>query len=310
VDDGLIITTEGFNNPPAVGTSQLQLLAEMDPVSDPAPVQTALTNQQNISVNLASKDDPRHVVYVPIGINDWYIAIGFEKAQYDQLLNDQWGSMRNLITYLLVVIFIFIFGVIGTMVLMRVFYIKNHNKLQKEVDLDLLTGLNNKMATERKIKAFLTDHPETAAMLCVLDLDNFKEINDSLGHVAGDDVLKIIGEMLRERFGDDHVVGRVGGDEFIIFIKAITSTTDALAEMEKVRDLIVAPVMLCEKEISVSVSIGAAAYPEDANDFKELYKIADKALYQAKKNGKNQLCQAEKKQLSTNELPEGATNEE
>jgi len=310
VDDGLIITTEGLNTPPAIGTTQLQLVTEMDPASDKATVQTAMANQQNISLNLAMENDPRHVIYSPIGINDWYIAIGFEKSQYDQRLYDQWGSMRNLITYLLVLIFIFVFGMIGTMVLMRIFYIKHHDKLQKEVDLDLLTGLNNKMATERKIKQYLTDHPETAAMLCVLDLDNFKEINDNLGHVAGDDVLKMIGEMLRERFGDDHIVGRVGGDEFIIFIKVITSTAATLAEMEKVRDLIVAPVMLGETEISVSVSIGAAEYPGNASDFKELYKTADKALYQAKKNGKNQLCQAEKKQLSINELQEGATNEE
>jgi diguanylate cyclase (GGDEF)-like protein len=310
VDDGLIITTEDITTPPPVGTTQLQLLAAMDPTLDPTPVQAAMANQQNFSLNLAIENDRRYAIYSPIGINDWYIAIGFEEAQYDQLLNDQWGSMRNLITYLLVVIFIFVFGVLGTMVLMRIFYLKHHRKLQKEVDLDLLTGLNNKMATERKIKQELIDHPETAAMLCILDLDNFKEINDSLGHVAGDDVLKIIGAMLRDRFGADHVVGRVGGDEFIIFSKAITSAAAAVDEMEILRDLIVAPMMIGETEVSVSVSIGAATYPADAADFKELYKIADKALYQAKKTGKNRLCQAVKQQASIKELKEGVTNEE
>jgi diguanylate cyclase (GGDEF)-like protein len=147
-------------------------------------------------------------------------------------------------------------------------------------------------------------------MLCILDLDNFKEINDSLGHVAGDDVLNIIGAILRNRFGADHVVGRVGGDEFIIFCKAITSAAAAVDEMEILRDLIVAPMMIGETEVSVSVSIGAAIYPADAADFKELYKIADKALYQAKKNGKNRLCQAVKQQASIKELKEGVTNEE
>ncbi|MDD3306594.1 MAG: GGDEF domain-containing protein [Acetobacterium sp.] len=308
VDDGLIITTEGLSAPPSVGTTQLQLLADMDPAHDPAPVQTAMAKQQNISVNLAIENDPRYVIYSPIGINDWYIAIGFEKSQYDQLLNDQWGSMRNLITYLLVLIFIFVFGMMGTMGLMRIFYLKHHRKLQKEVDLDLLTGLNNKMATERKIEQYLTNHREALAMLCVLDLDNFKEINDSLGHVAGDDVLKIIGAMMRERFGDDYVVGRVGGDEFIIFSKAITTTEAALEEMEEVKNLMVIPMKLGETEISISVSIGAAEYPADATDFKELYKSADKALYQAKKNGKNQLCKAEKP-VSTNKSKEGVTNE-
>ncbi|WP_373482690.1 GGDEF domain-containing protein [Acetobacterium sp.] len=309
VDEGLIITTEDLNAPPPVGTTQLQLLAEMDPAMDPTPVQAAMANQQNFSLNLAIKDDPHYVIYSPIGINAWYIAIGFEEAQYDQLLIDQWGSMRNLITYLLVVIFIFVFGVIGTMVLMRIFYQKHHRKLQTAVDLDLLTGLNNKMATERKIKQYLIDHPETSAILCVLDLDNFKEINDSLGHVVGDDVLKMIGAILRDRFGDDHVVGRVGGDEFIIFIKAIT-TAAALVEIQKVRDLIDTPVLSGETEIAISFSIGVAEYPADAADFKELYTIADNALYQAKKNGKNQLYKAVNKQTSINESEKGVANEE
>lgn len=292
VDDGLIITTEGLNPEPEVGTTQLQLLTEMDPNAEIAAVQTAMDNQKMISVSLAIKDDPRYAIYTPIGINDWYIAIGFEKAQYDRLLNDEWGSMRNLITYLLILIFIFVFGMLGMMVFMRIGYTKHNRNLQNEVDLDLLTGLNNKMATERKIKQYLENTPQALALLFILDIDNFKDINDSHGHAAGDEVLNIIGTTMKETFGD-HLIGRVGGDEFIIFIKNIENEQCALDEIQKVRDLIVKPVMIGTTEIVVSVSIGAAEYPEDATDFKELYKIADKALYQAKKNGKNQLYKAE-----------------
>lgn len=294
VDDGLIITTEGLSTDPEIGTTQLQLLTEMDPNAEIESVQAAMDNQKIISVSLAIKDDPRYVIYTPIGINDWYIAIGFEKTQYDRLLDNEWGSMRNLITYLLILIFIFVFGMLGMMILMRIGYVKHNRNLQNEVDLDLLTGLNNKMATERKIKQYMKDNPTTLAILFVLDIDNFKDVNDNLGHVAGDEVLKMIGQYLKKTFGEHHVVGRVGGDEFVIFVENIENEENALDEIQKVRDLIIKPVMIGETEIFVSISIGAAEYPEEADDFKELYQIADKALYQAKKNGKNQLCIAEK----------------
>lgn len=293
VDDGLIITTEGLNEKPKAGMTLLQLLNEMDPNAETEPVQTAMDNQQSISVSLAVDNDSRYVIYTPIDINDWYIAIGFEETLYDQMLTDEWGSMRNLITYLLILIFIFVFGIIATIIFMRIGFTKHNRNLQNEVDLDLLTGLNNKMATERKIKQYMADNPDTLGLLFVLDIDNFKDINDSNGHAAGDEVLKMIGLYLKETFGDNHIVGRVGGDEFIIFIKGIATEQVAVEEIQKVRDLIIKPVLIGAAELFISVSIGAAEYPENGDDFKELYKAADKALYEAKKNGKNQLCKAE-----------------
>lgn len=121
----------------------------------------------------------------------------------------------------------------------------------------------------------------------MIDTDNFKQINDTQGHMIGDVVLTEIASGMKKLMRESDVVGRIGGDEFTVFMKDITSAEDA---EEKAEELLHLFRHLFESEkspIKVSCSMGIAIYPKDGASFKEIYASADKALYQAKSKGKN-----------------------
>ncbi len=161
-------------------------------------------------------------------------------------------------------------------------------ELKLKADKDPLTQLLNKGATEEFIRNILVNirKKKKIGALIMMDVDDFKNINDSFGHSVGDNVLAYVGKILSQNFKGKDVVGRVGGDEFMIFMYDISDKQDPEKiatklqrqihdgyEDEKVRDIL-------------SVSIGIAICPDDSNEFEELYKKADKALYVTKKNGK------------------------
>ena len=163
-------------------------------------------------------------------------------------------------------------------------------ELEEKADTDLLTGLYNKLATERKIKDYMADHPDTPGMMVLLDLDNFKKINDTKGHAFGDEVLRTLGMRLSPLFRSTDIVGRIGGDEFMVFIKGISDAEDVMKQSGKIvkffRDFQVGDYV----KYSATASIGVGLYPKEGTTFEELYKAADKALYISKNNGKNQVA--------------------
>lgn len=125
--------------------------------------------------------------------------------------------------------------------------------------------------------------------LFMIDTDNFKQINDTEGHMIGDIVLTEMASGMKKIMRDSDVVGRIGGDEFTIFMKNISSVKDA---EKKAEELLYMFRHLFQKEksfLKVTCSIGIAIYPKDGTTFKEIYARADKALYQAKIIGKNKL---------------------
>lgn len=289
VDDGIIITTVGLEEELTEGTSLIEFLKHTDSNADIESMQTAMEGQNSISTFLDMNGKSKYVIYTPIGINDWYIAIGYEESLYNLKLTSEWGIMKNLITYLLILIFVFVIGMLAITLIMNIIYLKRNKNLQKEVDMDLLTGLYNKIATEREIKKYMEENPSTGAILFIFDIDDFKGINDSMGHVIGDKVLKSIGRYMRAVFQENCVVGRVGGDEFIIFTSRVESAKELNEEIQKVNRIFKEFPEIVDIGAPISASIGAAVYPNEATSFEELYKVADSALYKAKKNGKNQL---------------------
>ena len=128
--------------------------------------------------------------------------------------------------------------------------------------------------------------------MIILDLDNFKGINDTLGHAFGDSVLKRTGEILRTTFSEDDYLGRIGGDEFCVLVN--TRFDDSEKFRAFVRDKCEE---LCRsfhdsfadksRELKISASIGAAFSPESGTSFTELYAAVDKALYRSKKSGRD-----------------------
>ena len=121
----------------------------------------------------------------------------------------------------------------------------------------------------------------------MLDVDHFKQINDNFGHMVGDRVLYKVGHLLKSSFREDDIIGRVGGDEFLIFMKGVTSEKFVIQRMESLRqyfhELPVAEI----KDSILTCSIGAAFMPKDGTTFNSLYKHADEALYRTKRNGRD-----------------------
>lgn len=292
VDNGIVITTEGLKEKPPKGTTITELLKDWEVKTDTDQLQMAVNSNKKIAA-FTSQTYNKYVICTPVGINDWYITIGFDKKLYDDLLTREWGNIKKLIDYLLALIITFVIVLIGTMIIMRIIYNNTNKKLLKQANMDLLTGLYNKMATESMIMQYIKDNSRAGGILFILDIDNFKNINDSRGHAEGDAVLKRVGLHLKETYGEHHVVGRIGGDEFIIFIKDILLEHELTEQIKKMKECLQ---VLSQTEGNVqpcTFSAGASLYPNDAQDFSNLYKAADRALYEAKKNGKNQLKMTE-----------------
>lgn len=147
---------------------------------------------------------------------------------------------------------------------------------------DPLTQVYNHRAIKEMIEATLCDETIKCGALFFLDLDDFKLVNDRFGHSQGDDTLRGIANMLRSSVRVTDLVGRVGGDEFVLFLPGITGDEDIARYAERLCALRETD----EKQSSISVSVGIARYPEDGRDYSTLSRRADLALYRAKREGK------------------------
>lgn len=159
-------------------------------------------------------------------------------------------------------------------------------RLREEAERDLLTGLYNKATTERLIRETLDREKTEYRMgaLLLLDLDNFKQINDSLGHAFGDAVLAETARDLRRLCGEGDVPGRIGGDEFVLFLWDIARSGEA---EDTARRLCARLGRSVGGGVRLSGSVGVALRPEHGTSFEALYQRADLAMYEAKKQGKN-----------------------
>lgn len=163
------------------------------------------------------------------------------------------------------------------------------NNIERELDLeqktlyDQLTGLYNKASAREKIEAILANYEDKNYLMLVTDLDNFKHVNDTYGHAAGDIVLENVAQIFGSIFREDDILSRFGGDEYIIFIKGIDEDL-AVEKIESIFEKFRNHPLLAEYEVGISV--GAAFSPSNGSTFVELFENADNALYEAKNNGK------------------------
>ena len=161
-------------------------------------------------------------------------------------------------------------------------------KLTYLAQYDLLTSLPNRaLLLDRLDQALIRARRQNAMVgILLIDLDRFKEINDSMGHSAGDTVLKEVARRVRKALRDTDSVARLGGDEFCIVIEGPESRSHVSVAAAKIRRLFEEPVMTAEnKEIFIELSIGSALYPEDGETMEDLLKNADIAMYEAKRDG-------------------------
>lgn len=161
---------------------------------------------------------------------------------------------------------------------------------------DKMTMLLNRETTMELIRQILSEENEKKHALMMVDVDNFKKLNDTLGHQEGDEFLIKLAKLLRADFGKDDIVGRIGGDEFWILIRN-TESIDSVKQ--KAQELCEGIVKICNdyQDISLSGSIGISFYPQDGRTLEELYAKADEALYIAKRNGKSQFVISQNRNL-------------
>lgn len=155
---------------------------------------------------------------------------------------------------------------------------------------DHLTGLPNRKSLVEKIdqKILAPNHMEKPFAIMFLDLDNFKMVNDSMGHAAGDQLLKDAAGRLAQILGQNNIVSRIGGDEFIIFIENIEDNDTIKQISRAILDDFHQPFILDNKEFYVTTSVGVAIYPSDGRDAEMLIRNADIAMYKAKAKCGNQ----------------------
>lgn len=229
------------------------------------------------------------LIYAPVGINDWKFVIGLSNTYIETMQAREWQTIRELLKRLVVYLLCFAIAVLAINVTIKLKELEKHKELEGKAETDLLTGLTNKVSTERKISEYMREHPHEQGVLFLLDVDNFKKINDTKGHAFGDEVLRTLGHKLRAEFRVSDIVGRTGGDEFMIFLKDMKGQDGIRKEAARVNDLFHNFRAGEYVKYSVTASIGAAVFPDDAADFPALYKAADEALYKVKQNGKNKL---------------------
>jgi len=166
---------------------------------------------------------------------------------------------------------------------------KAENKVQKLAYFDNLTGLPNRLMLNDRLLHVLdwAHRQEESIAVMFLDLDHFKEINDSLGHAAGDDLLKSVAKRLTGCIRKSDTVARLGGDEFIILLANIKHFDDVTNLANKVLHALSRPFRIKEREIYTSTSIGISFFPDDADNAETLISNADVAMYQAKESGRN-----------------------
>ena len=154
---------------------------------------------------------------------------------------------------------------------------------------DQLTDLPNRTLLNQRLKQALTKakNHDTSLALLFMDLDHFKEVNDTLGHPVGDKLLQAVAKRVGERLRELDTLGRLGGDEFLVLLEHSVSRESAARVADKIIQSLTEPFSLDGHKIRIGVSIGISLYPDDGDNADDLVKHADIAMYRAKENGRN-----------------------
>ena len=156
--------------------------------------------------------------------------------------------------------------------------------LLEKASIDGLTGALNRKSAEQKINMLMKEK-DCKGFLFLMDIDDFKTVNDTMGHAVGDLALSTLVKILKAHFRRVDIIGRLGGDEFIVFMTNTEQDSVAEAKGKEILNILAKS----ESTPHFTVSIGVAAYPAAGNDYESLYLAADNAMYVAKKSGKNRI---------------------
>ena len=163
------------------------------------------------------------------------------------------------------------------------------NMLDYQAHHDALTGLPNRVLLNDRLTQVIEKAKRNSSKFALLfiDLDHFKEINDSLGHLIGDEILKTVSSRLKESLRDEDTVARLGGDEFVVILEELHEVQDSSLIATKILETLSQPINVKGNILYVSASIGLSVYPNDGDSAQNLLKYADSAMYKAKDEGRN-----------------------
>ncbi len=159
-------------------------------------------------------------------------------------------------------------------------------RLREQATRDVLTGLLNRIETERCIKQRLMEGEDVCGALLYVDIDNFKEINDTRGHGFGDDVLRKMGQTIHANIRETDIAGRIGGDEFIVYLDRVRSEEGVIGNVDRLISVVRQGFQVRAERAPVSISVGIARFPQDGVRYETLLEKADQAMYSAKYAGK------------------------
>lgn len=235
-------------------------------------------------------EEGKYIYYSPISGCKASVVMFVDTGDVEKSFTAVSKNVRNILIEIGIAVLGFIAIFAGIALYNKAKYNIETEDLQNKADTDLLTDLYNKVATERMIKEYLEgEGKDSISMLFVLDVDDFKKINDTRGHAFGDQVLSSLGHQIKAWFRVNDILGRIGGDEFMIFIKDVKDPEVVRREGSRIKQFFEGFNVGEYSKYSPTASVGGAVYPSDAQDFESLYKAADKAVYKSKKDGKNRV---------------------
>lgn len=246
-----------------------------------AQIQEDFAKHREGDVKILSNSSSYYLAYEPLDVNGWMIcyAVLGSKAMEDYSFISRYEYVLS--------------GVLGAGILVSILMLlytssQRQKRLFEYAQTDALTGLYNKQRTEKEIEAwFSNEQCQRIQAFFMLDIDYFKTINDDYGHAVGDEALRQVGKVLKEEFWSSDVIGRIGGDEFVILMKNLRDKETAVSHAryfgERVRSLRVKGM----ENHKMTCSIGIAYAPDDGSGYQKLYRCADEALYEMKRRGRD-----------------------
>ncbi|MEG1952758.1 MAG: diguanylate cyclase [Hydrogenoanaerobacterium sp.] len=246
--------------------------------------------------NILSKNENRQDFWYSAASKDGFVVTRYEpNLKWHLIVENDTSSMTNRLNiHLFQSILIIVMIVLLVLVTITLVMLKYNAQIVKltlmtGVRRDSITQLYNKRATEEIITNILKDDAQHNVQhaLLIFDIDNFKNVNDTMGHSFGDHVIIELADELKSQFREDDVVGRIGGDEFAVLVKNIESSADLLQKLGRICSRLGTKDVGDGQVYHVSCSIGVAFFKKDGTSYSELFEKADQALYYAKGHGKN-----------------------
>lgn len=286
--DGMMVATYGVDAPEN-GTNIYDYLGGKNTLDSKHLAQN-IENSKEGMISVQINETPRKIRFCELGVNEWYAVAFFTQKYVDRRQLSYYKNARSVVIKTIVALVAFFAVILFINVFSQRIYNTKNKELQNKAETDLLTGMLNKIATERHIQDYLDNEgKKVPGMLILIDIDNFKKINDTMGHAFGDQVLSSLGQTISNEFRISDIFGRIGGDEFMIYLKNIPNDEIRDKEANKLVNFFKNFQAGDYVKYSVGASIGVSMYPKDGDSFEELYRAADKAVYRSKQEGKNQL---------------------